>query len=594
MRGLWTTGRPLAMLAVVFVLLSDGCSRPPLRDVITHIPPEWPYSLTVPAVGNAQGMVASDAPLATASGVEILESGGNAVDAAVATCFTLAVVFPEAGNVGGGGFALVRRADGTVSSLDFRERAPLAAHASMYVDSLGGLTNGSTVGHLASGVPGSVAGLWELHRSYGVLPWPALLARAIELAERGFSVDERFVSVIRADSARLWSFPGSRALFFPAGRVPRAGEHWRNPDLAMVLRHIAARGADGFYRGEVATLLLGEMARGGGLISEADLQGYRAKWRTPVVFTYRGHRVFSMGPPSSGGITLAMIANMIEQVDVGGLGWGSSAGLHLLAEAMRRAFAVRNRYLGDPDLVAIPESLLVSKSFAALMGASIRDDRATPSAEISTDLPGAEGEHTTHLSIVDGAGSAVALTTTVNDLFGSGVTVTGAGFVLNNEMDDFTLRPGTANSFGLVQGTANVIAPGKRMLSAMTPTMLEDSSRNLLLVTGARGGPTIISAVAKIISNVVDHGLEINAAVRLPRIHHQHLPDTLRYEPNGFPPAVLEELRQRGHRLEARGYIGVAPSVMRRDSLWLGAFDPRVPGLARGPAHRASPPGQMP
>jgi gamma-glutamyltranspeptidase/glutathione hydrolase len=279
-----------------------------------------------------------------------------------------------------------------------------------------------------------------------------------------------------------------------------------------------------------------------------------------------------------------MITNMIELHNVGALGWGSSADLHLLAEAMRRAFAIRNRYLGDPDMVKIPDSVLVSKAFAATLGATIRNDRATPSTEISTDLPRAEEVHTTHLSIVDGQGNAVALTTTVNDLFGSGVTVSGGGFVLNDEMDDFTLKVGMPNSFGLLQGQANAIAPGKRMLSAMTPTMMEDSSGDLMLVTGARGGPTSISAVAQIISNVVDYGLEIATAVRLPRIHHQQFPDTLRYEADGFPPEVLEELRARGHRLEVRGYIGVAPSILRRDSLWVGSYDPRVPGLAGGPA----------
>jgi len=586
--------RGLTPLLGLLILLAQSCSRPPLRDVIRHIPPEWPYSLTGPAEENARGMVATDAPLATAAGVEILEAGGNAVDAAIATCFALAVVFPEAGNIGGGGFAVVRLADGTVSSLDFRERAPGAAHASMYLDSLGKLTDGSTVGHLASGVPGSVAGLWELHRTYGALSWPSLLARAIQYAEEGFPVDERFVSVIRADSARLWRFPASRALFFPSGRAPDVGDRWRNTRLGEVLRRIGARGREGFYQGETALLLIHEMVRGGGLITEKDLRHYRAKWRTPMVFSYRGLRIFSVGPPSSGGFTLAMIAHMVEPYDVGGLGWGSSAGLHLLAEAMRRSFAVRNRYLGDPDLVEIPDSVLLSPSFAARLGTSIDDDRATPSVEIRPDLPGHEGEHTTHLSIVDGAGNAIALTTTINDLFGSGVTVEGGGFLLNNEMDDFTLKPGTANSFGLVQGTANMIAPGKRMLSAMTPTVVEDSTGKLLLVTGARGGPTIISAVAQIISNVVDHGLGIDAAVRLPRIHHQHLPDVLRYEPGGFPPEVLDELNERGHQLEARGYVGVAPSVMRRDSIWLGTHDPRVPGSARGPGDAHASPGVIP
>ena len=421
--------RRLLVLALA-VLVADGCGRPPLRDVITHIPPAWPHLLVVPPVAARDGMVVTDAPLATDVGVATLERGGGAVDAAIATAFALAVVFPEAGNIGGGGFALVRRSNGTVSSLDFRERAPAAAHATMYVDAAGKLTDGSTVGHRASGVPGTVAGLRELHRTYGTLPWSSLLEPAIRLAEEGFAVDERFASVLRADSVRLFRFPASRALFFPRGRVPVPGERWRNPDLASVLRRIAAQGTDGFYRGETAELIEREMQQGGGLITLRDLEEYRAVWRSPVLFTYRGNRIFSMGPPSSGGITLALMAGILERYDVGTLGWGSSASLHLLAEAMRRAFAVRNRYLGDPDHVAVPDSALRAPAFAAMLAASIDADRATPSGESPTELRVPEPEHTTHLSIVDAGGNAVALTTTVNDLFGSGVTVAGAGFVL--------------------------------------------------------------------------------------------------------------------------------------------------------------------
>jgi len=528
-------------------------------------------------------MVVTDAPLATRVGVNVLRRGGHAVDAAVAVAFALAVVYPEAGNVGGGGFLVVRGADGSAAALDFRETAPLAATREMFLDARGEPTDRSVTGHLAAGVPGTVAGLWEAHRRYGRLPWRDLVAPAIRLAEEGFPVDERFAATVAGQARRLAAFPASAALFLPGGAPPAVGSTWRNPDLAAVLRRVAERGAAGFYEGETADLIVAEMRRGGGLISHEDLRRYRPAWRPPVVFEYRGHRVISMPPPSSGGVTLALIANILEGYDLRALGWHSPAHLHLLAEAGRRAFADRNRFLGDPDVVAIPLERLLSKSYAARLRATIALDRATPSAAVAPELGRVESDHTTHISIVDPDGNAAALTTTINELYGSAVTVAGAGFLLNDEMDDFAVKPGAPNLYGLVQGEANAIAPGKRMLSAMSPTIVEGPGGELRLVTGARGGPRIISAVFQVLSNVVDFEMPLPFAVAAPRTHHQHLPDALFYEAGGLTPAQIRRLETLGHTVQPRaGGIGHAPTIARAEGGWLGVADPREGGLAAG------------
>ncbi|HEX7119175.1 MAG TPA: gamma-glutamyltransferase [Longimicrobiales bacterium] len=530
-------------------------------------------------------MVASDAPLATRVGVDVLRAGGNAVDAAVATAFALAVVYPEAGNLGGGGFMVLRRADGETAALDFREKAPLAATRDMFLDETGELTDRSITGHLAAGVPGAVAGLWEAHRRYGSLPWEDVVAPAIRLAEDGFIVDERLASTVAGEADRLRRFPASAALFLPGGEPLRVGTRWRNPELAAVLRRIAEHGPAGFYSGETADLIVAEMRRGGGIITHEDLASYRAVWREPVEFDYRGHHIISMPPPSSGGLTLALIANILEGYDLRALGWNSPEALHLTAEAMRRAFANRNHFLGDPDFVRIPRERFLSEDFAASLRAGIDRDRATPSAEVTpgtTTAIGAEGDHTTHFSVVDARGNAVALTTTINSLYGSAVTVAGAGFVLNNEMDDFAAKPGEPNQFGLVQGEANAIEPGKRMLSAMTPTIVLSPEGTPLLVTGARGGPRIISATFQVISNVVDHGMDVAAAVAAPRIHHQHLPDVLFYERGGLLPRQIRALEAIGHDVRPRATVATAPAVLRRDGVWTGVPDPRTGGLAAG------------
>jgi gamma-glutamyltranspeptidase/glutathione hydrolase len=514
-------------------------------------------------------------------GLDVLRAGGNAVDAAVATAFALAVVYPEAGNIGGGGFMVGRMADGTNAALDFREKAPLAATRDMFLDAEGNTTDRSVTGHLASGVPGSVAGLHEAHTRFGTRPWAELLAPAIKLAEEGFVVDDALAESVVAAADRLRRFPASTALLLPAGQPLRAGSIWRNRELARVLRRIAEQGPAGFYTGETADLIVEEMKRGGGLITHEDLRRYQAKWREPVLFAYRGHTVISMPPASSGGLTLALMAGIAEGFPLSRMGWHSPASLHLLGEVLRRAFADRNRYLGDSDFVAVPRAQFLSPAYHEQLRATIDPQRATPSAQVGAH--DAEGSHTTHFSIVDAQGNAVALTTTINELYGSAVTVAGAGFLLNDEMDDFTSKPGAANLYGLVRGEANAIQPEKRMLSAMTPTILLDRTGRPLLVTGARGGPRIISAVFQVISNVIDHGMGVAAAVNAPRVHHQHLPDVLYFEQYGLDAAEVDALRALGHTVEPRsGYIGNAPTLLRVGGRWTGMADPRQGGIAAG------------
>lgn len=572
-------------------------SAPPARE---DRPPEPGASRTS---RGEHGMVVSDAPLASATGAGVLRRGGNAVDAAVATAFALAVVYPEAGNLGGGGFMVAHfaagRRDGVAGAvaLDFRETAPAAATRDMFLDAAGSPTDRSLTGALAAGVPGTVAGLWEAHRRCGALAWSELVSPAIALADTGYFVSAEWRRAALADSARLARFPGTKRLFLPEGRVPAAGERWRNPELAATLRRIAERGAEGFYQGETAALLAEEMARGGGIITLDDLRGYRPRWRDPVEFRYRGHTVVSMPPPSSGGLTLALMARLLEPWDLGAMGRATPDAVHLVAEAMRRAFAVRNRSLGDPDFIPCPPGEILSERRIAALRASIRMERATPSGEIAGLLdsldaakgaPGmpAEGRHTTHFSVADREGNAVALTTTLNDNFGSLVAVSGAGFLLNNEMDDFTARPGSPNLYGLVQGEANAVAPGKRMLSSMAPTIVLDAGGRVRLVTGASGGPTIISAVFQVVSNLLDFGAGIGEAVDAPRFHHQQYPDEIRVEPGGFAPAVVEALAARGHRVvEARAGTHptpVADSILRREGAWWGHADPRDGGSAEG------------
>ena len=510
-------------------------------------------------------MVSTDSAIGTKVGVGILAAGGNAVDAAVATAFALAVALPSAGNIGGGGF-LVARVAGQPYALDFRETAPLAATRDMYLGPDGKTTRDSRVGWRSAGVPGSVAGLWEAWHTLGskTTTWPELLAPAIELANHGFVVDAAFVDPIDDLKDRLANYPASAALFLPHGVPPAVGTTWRNPELGAVLKRISELGPAGFYEGPVAEALARAMKDAGGLVTQDDLKAYRAKWRKAIEFEYRGRHVVGMPPPSSGGLTMAMIAHVLDGFDVHALGWHSAAQVHLAAETMRRAFAARNAKLGDPDVVSMPTDELMSPEWAAKQRATMKADRATSTKELFPNIGDGvpSGPHTTHFSIVDADGNAVGLTTTLNAWYGSGVTVPGLGFVLNNEMDDFASVPGTANGFGLVQGEPNAIAPRKRMLSSMSPTIVIGPGGGVELVLGAAGGSRIITTVFQELSNALDFGIEAADAVRAPRFHQQDSPDILLLEPRALSEDVVRTLPRDGAPDERGG------TSRRRSRYW--------------------------
>jgi gamma-glutamyltranspeptidase / glutathione hydrolase len=566
------------ILPAVALVLSLACAHRAESPAEKGLPSAWRFAGKAGVVEGRAAMVVSGSPLASEVGRAILRAGGNAVDAAVAMGFALAVVHPEAGNLGGGGFMVIRPRDGTVQTLDYRETAPARATRDMYLDARGEPTDRSLTGALAAGVPGAVAGLTEAHHRYGRLPLTRLLEPAIRLARDGFPIDRYRSESIRGDSARLALFAASRASFLPDGRPPVPGSMLRQPDLAATLQLISDSGAAGFYRGRVADLIVAEMERGGGLISREDLAGYRAIWRDPITATYRGYTIYSMPPASSGGVTMGEILNIMEGYSPMPR-FGSTELIHREAEAMRRAFTDRNTFLGDPAFVRNPVDRLLSKSYAADLRRGI-GDRATPTPKF--DPSARTGASTTHYSVVDAEGNAVSCTTTLNDSYGSAVTVTGAGFLLNDEMDDFATAPGKPNMYGLVQGEANAIAPGKRMLSAMTPSIVLDPEQHLYLVVGTPGGPRIITMVYHVISNVIDHRMSLPDAVAAPRMHHQGLPDSLQIETDGFPEATLDSLRARGHNIEATGYWGDVEAIIRTPAGWQGVSDPRRGGGGAG------------
>ena len=598
---------PLFVLALLATACTPTDTTPPAAATgVTQWAEGWRYDPATEPVQAENGMVVTTDAYASQVGVDVLREGGNAVDAAIAVQFALAVVNPEAGNIGGGGFMVARMADGETSALDFREVAPGAATRDMYLDEDGDPTNASVVGHLAVGVPGTVAGMWAAHERYGTLEWARLLEPAIELAA-GFEVTERFLGSLGPGKvADLQQFPTTVAQFLPReGQPPLVGDTLRQADLARTLERIRDQGPDGFYAGETAALIVAEMERGGGLITAEDLAGYEAVWREPVVADYREYTILSMPPSSSGGITMAEGANILETFEPGD--FDDPQRIHRFAEAFRRAYADRNHYLADPDFVDMPLEVLASDEYAAFRRGSV-GETATPSIEIDPGVEayeaetrmvpagvgaevdieptglGDEGEHTTHFSIVDAAGNAVSLTTTINSWYGSLVTVAGAGFVLNNEMDDFTAKPGIPNQFGLVQGENNSIAPGKRMLSAMTPAIVLDPTGELFMVTGTPGGSTIITTTFQTISNVIDHGMNVSQAVLAPRVHHQHLPDQIFVEPGGFSQETLDTLRAMGHTIEIRGGISGDVQAIRimPDGVLEGQSDPRRGGQAIG------------
>jgi gamma-glutamyltranspeptidase/glutathione hydrolase len=536
-------------------------------------------------------MVASTKELASRVGLEVLRRGGNAVDAAVAVAFALSVVHPVAGNLGGGGFMLIHLADGRTTAIDYREVAPAAATRDIFLDAGGELIKGegsSTVGYRAAGVPGTVAGLALALKKYGSgkLSWAQLIEPARRLAAAGFPVSPALADSLRR-TPKLEQYAESRRIFLNDGKFYAEGDMFRQPELAATLARLQRRGPREFYEGQTARLLVADMKRNNGLITLADLGGYRPKERAPVRGTYRGYEVISMPPPSSGGTALIEMLNLLEGYDLRALGWASSASLHLLIEVMRRAFADRAEHMGDADFVPVPVAGLIDKGYAERLRATIKMERASKSADVRAGNPVAEeSSDTTHFTVADARGNAVANTYTLNDDYGSGVVASGTGMLLNDEMDDFTSKAGVPNAYGLIQGERNAIAPRKRPLSAMTPTFVLRRDGTLWFTAGSPGGPRIINAVLQVIVNVIDYGMNIQQAVDAPRIHHQWLPDEIFYEPYGLSTDTLRALEALGHRLTLRpeykgytlqGYMGDVQAIMIEEKTGqrLGASDPR-------------------
>ncbi|HEX8920375.1 MAG TPA: gamma-glutamyltransferase, partial [Pyrinomonadaceae bacterium] len=503
-----------------------------------------------------QAMVASTSRLASEIGVEVMKRGGNAVDAAVAVAFALAVVYPEAGNLGGGGFMLIRFRDGRTAAIDYREVAPLAATRDMYLDSKGELIKGegsSTVGYRAPGVPGTVAGLELALRKYGSgrFNWRQLIEPARRLAVQGFKLSYRIAGTLRDNERKLSLYEDSRKIFLNNGNQYQEGDMLRQPELAATLSRLQQNGAREFYKGLTARLIADDMRRHKGLITLEDLSRYAPKERAPLRSTYRGHEIISMPPPSSGGVVLMEMLNILEGYDIGAMNPLSSEKYHLVIEAMRRAYADRAEYMGDPDFASVPAAQMIDKEYARRQRSTIKLDRASTSAEIRGGQPeGNRTGETTHFSVVDPQGNVVANTYTINDLYGSGVTAKGTGVILNDEMDDFTAKPGTPNLWGVIQSDRNSIVPGKRPLSSMTPTIVLRKDGSVWFAVGARGGARIINAVLQIVINIIDHGMNIQQAIDAPRIHHQWFPDVVRHEPFGLSADTLRALTSRGHKVE--------------------------------------------
>lgn len=525
------------------------------------------------------GMVVSNHYLASEAGRDVLMAGGNAIDAAVATALALAVTLPSAGNIGGGGFLVYHGADGMATTFNFREKAPAAATERMYLGPDGKVRNNSNHdGLLAVGVPGTVAGLWQAHQKYGKLPWARLVQPAIELAEQGFpsgwdmqGIQETF----RRDAAQ---WPSTAKAFLKNGTtIHEPGELWKQPDLGRTLRRIQRDGRDGFYRGETARLVADFMRKNGGIITEADLAAYEAVEQPPVRGTYRGYDVIGMAPPSSGGVAVIEMLNILEGYDLQALGHNSANTMHLVTEAMRRAFLDRARHLGDPAFnPAMPIDRLTSKAYAAELRAGIDPYRASVSAPAQVDQI-AESDETTHFSVVDAAGNAVSLTYTLEASYGTGIVVEGAGFLLNNEMGDFNAIPGHTDSTGTIGTKPNLIEPGKRMLSSMAPVILAKDGKPVMAI-GSPGGRTIINTVLQVIMNVVDHGMTIAQAVEAPRFHHQWLPDISRLERLGFSPDTQRLYEAMGHRISYVGAQGSAMGIFidHERKLFYGGADSRA------------------
>ncbi|WP_420318090.1 gamma-glutamyltransferase [Ekhidna sp.] len=520
-----------------------------------------------PEIGplGEQAMVSSAHPLATRAGVEVLKNGGNAIDAAVAVKFALAVVFPRAGNIGGGGFALYRMNDGSIGSLDFREKAPLNSNRDMFLDEDGNvIENMSTIGHKASGVPGSVDGILKLHEKFGAKPLAELIQPSINLAFYGFTITENQAEELNEKQELFSEVNGSD--FFLLKDVPwQEGDTLKFTELAGTLTQIRDRGREGFYSGIVADQIVKEMQRGGGLISEEDLQNYNSQWREPIKGEYRGHTIISMPPPSSGGVAVIQLLQGAEQYDIGSMGHNTPETIHLMTELERRVYADRATHSGDPDFYDVPLDMLLDPAYNKERFSDISLSEKTDSQDIKEGkVDVIESVETTHFSIVDPEGNAVSLTTTLNSFFGCKVYVRGAGFFLNNEMDDFSAKPGIPNQFGLVGGEANAIQPEKRMLSSMTPTIVEKDGQ-LKMVVGTPGGSTIITSVFQSIMNVIDHGMSMQDAVNATRTHSQWLPDRILIERRPINEDVIGELEEMGHQIERREAMGRMDCILVRE-----------------------------
>jgi gamma-glutamyltranspeptidase / glutathione hydrolase len=543
-----------------------------------------------------RGMVASAHPEASQVGLTILKAGGNAVDAAVAVQFALAVVYPVAGNIGGGGFMIVRDKKGHAYTLDYREKGPGKATKDMYLDSAGNIRPGglSLNGHLASGVPGSVAGMVQAHQRFGKLSWAKVLQPAIDLAEAGFALTERDATGLNRTKNDLLKYNPGKTYFLKSGLTDAAavadtarwkpGDRLIQRDLAATLRRIQTQGRDGFYAGETARLLVAEMQRGGGIITEEDLKNYQAVWREPIRVAYKNYQMITMSPPSSGGVALAQLLKFVEPYPLRKWGWNRDSTVQVMIEAERRVYADRAKFLGDADVVKVPINELMDKTYLADRWKTFDWNHATDSKAMNGGtVPGYESLETTHFSVVDRDGNAVGITTTLNGGYGSRVVVGGAGFFMNNEMDDFSIKPGVPNMYGLIGNAANAIAPGKRILSSMTPTIVEQNGK-LLMVAGTPGGSTIITSVFQTILNVIEHGMTMQQSVNALKFHHQWLPDKTIFENGAFSEKTVTALQNRGYTLEKlTNTLGRMDCILvRPDGKYEGASDPRADNTAMG------------
>jgi len=576
--------RFMLLSLVLFCFIQCKISKDAIVENTTNTKTEKPLLLNEGTLA-ADAMVSSAHPVASKVGIEIIKQGGNAIDAAIAIHFALAVVYPSAGNLGGGGFMVIRLNNGTVNTIDYRETAPAMAYKDMYLNKEGeAVASLSRYDRLASGIPGSVAGMYELHQKYGSLPMEALIQPSIDIAENGFEILQSEAEKLNESKVSFEKYNvDNNYLVKPEGEW-QAGDLLSLPDLANTLKRIKKDGKSGFYEGETANLIVAEMQRGNGIISLEDLKQYQPVWRKPIVFNYKNnYNVISMGPPSSGGIVLAQMLKMLENFSLSEMKPNSKSYIHLVTEVERRAYADRATHLGDMDYWDVPIAELLDKAYLNEKMSSFTETAATPSTAIEAgNFKTQESEETTHFSVIDAAGNAVACTTTLNASFGSKVFVTGAGFLLNNEMDDFSAKPGTPNLYGLVGAEANAIEPGKRMLSSMTPTIVEKND-SLFMVLGSPGGSTIITSVLQVFLNVVEHQMTLKEAMDQARFHHQWLPDKIYTEPAIFNGLQNVELTKMQHKIEERASIGRVDAILVKPKGTLeGYSDKRAEGKAIG------------